>query len=408
MIAAADPSGRRRILILGAGQFQVPLIQHARAMGLETIVCSIPGPYPGLDLADHAYPVDVRDYHALLEIARKHDISAVVTDQTDIPVPIVARVAATLNLPGIGYQCATRFTNKLKMRQTCSALGIPVPEYWECIDVRDIYKFADAVGYPIIVKPLDSQGSRGVTSVTGPEGAQTAFAEAVRVSSSATVLAEAFADGQEVSVEGMASPSGFVNLAVGDIKHFAMDNRFIPHRTFYPTALPVEVVCRLCDINTVLVQGFGLPFGITHTEMKVNLGTGQITVVEAAARGGGAFISSDLVPIVSGVNVTDLLLHCCLGEITRAPEVAVLREACGYVFFWPPVRAAEASDLAAIASIPGVYRVCGHSIVPNQVPPTICDKTCRWGPILLRAENRTALESTYAKVREAVGAPQYV
>ena len=74
-------------MILGAGKFQVPIIRLAKRMGFETIVVSIGGSYPGLLVADKSYEVDVRDKETILKIAKKEEISGIVTDQTDWPVP---------------------------------------------------------------------------------------------------------------------------------------------------------------------------------------------------------------------------------------------------------------------------------------------------------------------------------
>ena len=95
---------KKRVFVLGAGKYQVPLIKKCQAMDCEVLVASIPGPYPGFDIADRAYPVDVRDRETILRIALEQEVDAVLTDQTDIPVATAAWVAAQLGLPGIGVE----------------------------------------------------------------------------------------------------------------------------------------------------------------------------------------------------------------------------------------------------------------------------------------------------------------
>ena len=68
----------RKIMILGAGIYQVPLIKKARAMGLETIVVSVPGPYPGFAFADKTYSLDTRDVSGILAAAKEEKIDGIV------------------------------------------------------------------------------------------------------------------------------------------------------------------------------------------------------------------------------------------------------------------------------------------------------------------------------------------
>ncbi len=105
---------KEKLMIVGTGKFQVPIIGQAKQMGFETIVISIGGNYPGLSIADRSCEVDVREKETILEIAKREGICGIVTDQTDMTVPTVAYVAEKMRLPGIGYECALRITNKLR------------------------------------------------------------------------------------------------------------------------------------------------------------------------------------------------------------------------------------------------------------------------------------------------------
>ncbi|HSR13588.1 MAG TPA: hypothetical protein VLS90_19225 [Thermodesulfobacteriota bacterium] len=156
---------KEKLMILGAGKFQVPIIEEAKRMGFETIVVSIPGAYPGLRLGDRSYRVDVREKETVLEIARKERITGVVTDQTDWPVTTVAYVAEKMGLPGIGYECALRITDKRRCREHCREKGFPIPAFHQASCLEEARKQAQDLRLPLVVKPVDSTAARGVAKV---------------------------------------------------------------------------------------------------------------------------------------------------------------------------------------------------------------------------------------------------
>ena len=392
----------KTVLILGAGPCQVPLIEKCRARGLRVLVASRPGAYPGFDLADQAYRVDVRDKERLRAVAAAERVAAVLTDQTDIPVSTAAWIAERLGLPGIGYACAQKFTDKQCMRRACAELGIPGPRYCVADRLAPLAQWADASGYPVIVKPVDSQGSRGVQLVRTPAELAAAFAEAAPHAAAGQVLAEEFVAGREVVIQGFAAEGRFTNLVIGDRRYFNLPGRFIPQATLFPSTLAPELQARLGDLNRRLVTGFGLPFGITHSEYLVR-DDGDIRLVEVAARGGGVFISSDLVPLACGVDVNDLLIRCALGERPAFDPAALRPAAAGYVCFALPAgEISRPPNAAELAALPGVHRACLAGLTLGARVADLSDKTGRQGPILLRAQSRAGLDALHRRVRETL------
>ena len=140
---------------------QVPIIELSKKRGFETIVVSIPGNYPGLKIADKTYEVDISDKEKILEVAKIEQVDGIVTDQLDFPVPTVAYVTEKLGLPSIGYDCALKFTNKYLMRNECARLGINNPEYYKVSTLDEAREKCLDIGFPVIIKPTDSAGSRG-------------------------------------------------------------------------------------------------------------------------------------------------------------------------------------------------------------------------------------------------------
>ena len=392
---------KKRLMILGAGHNQVPIIKQAKQMGFETIAVSIAGDYPGFSIADKSYEIDVGEKEEILEVAMREEISGILTDQTDIPIPTVAYIAEQMGLPGIGYDCALRFTNKYKMRQFCEQSGIPVPKYLKASSVKAVYEKVKQLGFPFVIKPVDSQGSRGVAKVDHLNELEEKFQKALAYSACNLVILEEFVTGLEVVVQGFVSDFEFSNLLVGDRDYFDLPNVFIPKQTMFPSLLAEELKQRILDLNFRLITSFAPKFGLTHSEYIVDEETGDIRLVETAIRGGGVFISSDLVPLACGINVHELLIELASGkDNVRIDRNNLSSGASGYVCFYLPegiIRRVNGMD--KIISLPGVHKAYLQDVQPGKRTTQMTDKTKRLGPVLIAGKDRQALQETISAVQ---------
>ena len=106
----------KKIMILGAGIYQVPLINAARKMGIYTIVSSIPGNYPGFELADKVYYENTVDKEKILEICIKEKVDGIVTSGTDVCIQTVGYVCDQMGLKGLSYEAACIANDKMLMK----------------------------------------------------------------------------------------------------------------------------------------------------------------------------------------------------------------------------------------------------------------------------------------------------
>jgi biotin carboxylase len=392
-------------MILGAGSCQVPIIQQAQKMGFYTIAVSVNGNYPGFSAADKFYAIDLREKEEILKVARKEKICGILTDQTDIPVLTVGFVAEKLGLPGIGYDCSLRFTNKFQMRQYCEKINVPVPIHYNASTLTEACNHAMKVDFPIMVKPVDSQGSRGVSRIDNATELENKIIAALGYSACREVILEQFIpNGKEVVVEGFVSDYEFSNLVVGDRYYFDLPDVFIPKQTLFPSLLPESLQQKILEINHHLITNFAPKFGITHSEYIVNPVTGIIHLVETAIRGGGVFISSDLVPMACGVNVGELLIKCATGTPNvRISPYKKENNAAGYVCFYLPegvIRRVE--GIQKVMSLAGVKKAHLDDIkIGERIGPPR-DKTMRLGPILVAGKDRTELHATIEQVQDSL------
>lgn len=384
----------------------MPIINKAQQMGFETIAVSAPGDYPGFSAADKSYPIDVRKKDEILVVAKEERICGILTDQTDIPVPTVAYVAEHLGLAGVGYDCALSFTDKYRMRRQCQNVGIPVPEFFRATSNEEASDQAKRLGFPLIVKPVDNQGSRGISKVNQPNELEEKLDNAFFFSATGAVILEEVFEGHEVVVQGFCCHSGFFNLVIGDRHYFDLPDLFIPKQTVFPSVLKYDLAQKVFAMNAHLVKSLAPKFGITHSEYLVNTKTGEIILVEAAIRGGGVFISSDLVPLTCGIDINALLIRLATGNHIKIERHQIPREpkaASAYVCFYLPEGViSRVEGLDDVMSLPGVYRTHLDEIKIGGKTKPITDKTMRLGPILVSGKNRLACEQTIRNIQRTL------
>lgn len=301
-----------KIMVIAGGEWQCPLVKNIKEMGHEIICSNLYEDSPAFKYADYCEVADVLDKEKNLEIALKYLPDAVLTDQSDIAVTTVAYVADKLGIKGIGLNIAEQFTNKRKMREFCKNNNFPTPAYKECDSKCTAQEFFRKVGKKMIMKPLDSQSSRGVHIINCEGDIEKYFDETVSFSNSTnSVLLEEYIKGTEFTVDGIMTPDGYYTTAISRKKHFDY-NPSIAQELLFTYCDDVYDYEKLERINEDIATGMGLPFGLTHAEYKCE--NGEFYLIEIAARGGGTKISSNIVPIMSGLNTNKVLVDELLGN----------------------------------------------------------------------------------------------
>lgn len=342
-----------KVMVLGASILQIPLIQQVKKNGYHVVVVSPDKNEPGFKYSDYQVYEDVSNEKEILKHAKKHKIVGITTDQTDIPVRTAAYVAEKMGLPGIGYSTACLFTDKFLMREKCKELGIPTLKYKKVNDLNDAIEFFRTLNEPAIIKPIDNQGSKGISKVNNIKELKLKFNEALFYSKSKSVLIEQFVSGREFVVEGMAFNNKFKNLICGDTHYFKLPNVFSATKRIFPSKAEEELVKRIKRLNEKIITSFGLNQGITHSEFIV--ADNEIYLIETAARGGGVFISSDLISILTGLNTEEFLVNIATGTLKKLPTIKSINKTCCYIAFFLPV--------GEVVSIEGVENVIKKSYI---------------------------------------------
>lgn len=337
----------KKVMILGANNFMLPLIKKSKELGYYTIVASPAKDEPGFEYADECVYVDLRDKEAVLKEAQRLNIDGITTDQAETPVRTVAYVADKMGLPGIGQDMAELFTNKYLMREKCREIGIDTIKYKLVTDVNDAVEFYKSLNCVAIMKPIDSAGSRGVVKLTCEADVTEHFEYSKAASKSGCVIVEEFIEGKELLIDGVTYNNCYQTLVCGEYRKCQVPGVFSEYLGKYPAEVSKEQWDEANALVKRIVEGFGLPWGRTHTEVKVN--QRGVWLMETAARGGGRYISSETVPMMTDFNSAEFLLKACTGEITEVPTISYRKVSCGYVSMFMPV--------GEVISIDGIQEV---------------------------------------------------
>ena len=388
----------QNILIIGAGDFQLPLVQRAslsyNVLLAAPVISDAFKPY----ITDSLL-IDVRDEEAILAYAREHSICGVITDQTDIAVRSVAYVAENLGLPGIGSEAGRLFTDKSLMRDRMVELGIKLLPHRTVTSMEEGLNFYREIGGNVIIKPLDTQGSRGVQICRSESELRSKYAEAARWSSGHQVLIERYATGREFVVEGIAVDFEFENACIGDTLYFDLPDAFAAKSRIFPTTADDKLRQRVLDLNTKIITGFGLKQGLTHSEFIMD--GDDIYLIETAARGGGVFISSDLIHYSCGLDTEGFLLDIATGKQKGLPEILPQQCVCGYLAFYIPTgKVLRVQGVEEVQALPYVHRNQLGKLkagIENKEGHT--DKTSRLA-LIISAPDRDTFNERAAHVRE--------
>jgi carbamoyl-phosphate synthase large subunit len=390
-------SETKRVLVICGGTWQIPIVRAAKRLGCCVACSNLYEDSPAFAYADEHFVCDVLDIEANYRFAERWKPDAIVTDQTDIAVVTVATLCERLGLPGIGSGKARLFTNKYEMcRATCAA-GIDVPDFRLCETADDALPLLKQYG-KIILKPLDSQSSRGVFSVESEADLRRMFPESQSCAlKERGVLAEQYIEGTEFTVDGLMGSDGYHVLAISEKSHYPhLPN--VANMLLFSNAHDSFDYDALRERNHALIEALDLPFGLTHTEYKYQ--DGRYYLIETAARGGGTKISSDIAPYMSGVDSSRALLRLALGEeVSAAPQLRSDRFAILEFPDLAPGRVAAIDGIDEIRALPGVVEF-GIDVAAGKTIAPIDNDRGRPAWLIAFAETRESLEDIRRQVRD--------
>lgn len=244
---------------------------------------------------------------SLYDYCRAENIDAVITDECDIAVPMAAELNSYIGSFGIPVKIAELFTDKSMMRTFLRQNRFPDIPFLNVTNPDECLEFFRQNGSKIVIKPVNSNSSHGVHSVTDPSQIPSAFFDALHYSRMGKgVIAEKYIDGTEFTVDGIMTSHGHITTAISRKTHFK-HNENIASALYFSQSSEDYNYELLRKNNDDLIEHTGLPFGLTHAEYKYC--DDNFYLIEMAARGGGNLISAIIAPYMSGIDNYDYLIN---------------------------------------------------------------------------------------------------
>lgn len=323
VMKAPSTQARSRVLVVGAGPFQLGLITAAKSIA-EVVAVDGSSRAPGLLLADHPHVVDVRDTRAVVALARELAVDGVITGASDVAVPAVSAVVDELGLVGLPTVVSERCRDKQQAFEAVRAAGLAVPETRAVRGLADVKLAVEELGsYPIVIKPRSGGGGRGVTIVRSVDELEPAVlrAQAGYIGPGASgVLVQQLVHGRSLGAEAF-----FVDGELIDA--FVLDDQFTPDFVSpVGHSLPPRIDPSLRQSVVDACAAFGRALGLTTGAVNFDLRChNEVVLIEVNPRLGGNSIT-DLVHQAYGAQLAHAAVHCALGGDPK-PSLARVRSA---------------------------------------------------------------------------------
>lgn len=399
---------KETVLLLGASADQLFSIRTAQAMGLHVLAVDMNADSPGFAIADDHAVVSTRDIPALKHFvddyqSRHGRISGVLVQGSDIP-QIVCALAEHLGTPHIPLESALISTHKLLMKCRFRERGVPIPWFSTVESVEQLRAFVSERGYPLIIKPVDRSGARGVFYLDEESDLGSLFAQSKALAFSGEVMVEEYLPGLQISTEtimcgGKAYTPGFADRNYEMLKTYAPN--IIENGGWVPSCV---TPAQRCAVES-LVEQAGLALGVTDGVVKgdVVMTPDGPKMIEMATRLSGGDFSESLIPLGCGVNIVEAALYIAVG---REPDLEKLRPqfdkgVVNRYFFPEPGRLLRIEGVEDVHAFPWVKKL-EFWYRPGDIVPSVKSHADRFGVFIVVGETREEAEARAEQVYKTI------
>lgn len=384
----------KKILVFGVGELQKSIIGRAHKMGLFVV---------GIDPCEDAYCKDNvdafevvggQDYEGTCAVVEKYGIDAIVTAATDKPLVMMARIAEKYSFPFYSVETAQWSTDKFQMKKRFELGGVPHARGRLISRVEE----ADGLVFPVIIKPRDNSGSRGVKLCRNKEDLKTSIDEALENSKLDSVLVEEFLEGPEYSIEGLHhdGKSEVIQFTEKKTTKFPY-NVELGH--IQPANISEENKQKIREIVAKIGKALNFVNCPSHTELKIN--ERGIFVIETSPRLGGDYITSTLTPLSTGVNLEDELLRIALGETINLQPEAVQYSGIRFFDLEEGCIIKHVPDASFIKTWPHVVDF-SFNLKKGEKVNKITSSLNRYGYMTLIADSRNSIDIAFERYEKTI------
>ncbi len=395
------------LVLLGAGADQLFAIKTGKALGYFVLVFDSNPASPGFDLADDSAVVSTRDVLGIISYLKTYryfsDIAGITVMGSDIP-EIVAEVAQFLKTPALSLTAAIKACHKYKMKQCFAEQGVPIPAFRLLADENDLAVFIEQQGLPVVIKPVDRSGARGVFLLDGRGDWRSLYQRSLAESFCGQVLAEEYLLGLQLSTESIIKNSAVITAGIAD-RNYEKLAAFAPHIIenggWVPSVLSSEQLSQVDSLISKASKALGIRDGIIKGDLVLTAEGPKI--IEVAARLSGGDFSESLIPLGYGVNIVEAGIRLATGEefelssYTPEPQLCVANR----YFFPPPGRLLAIHGVELVRQQSWVQKLAFSYEVGCTIPP-LRSHADRFGMFIVQGKNRSQVEERIQWVYETI------
>lgn len=377
----------KRLLVLGGAEFQIPLVKKAKGMGYYVGIVDINENSPASKYADINFKASLKNKEEVLEVAKKFQPDGITVGMVDVAVPTCAYVTNRLNLPGIDEVTAKKATDKYEMIKAFEKEDVPHP--WFIYVSKDEIKTKEInPEFPVIVKPVDMAGSRGIYLVNNKEELMLAISKSSEASDRGDVIVEEYMDGPEVSVElvvknGIPYVIQITDKTTSGAPHFAETGHL------QPSQLPNDVLDKIKDVACHAAISLNLKNSLGHAEVKVTAKGPKM--VEIGARAGGDGIAEQLIELSTGVSFSEIAIQIAMGDEIIIPNIRKNKSSCIRFILSKKGILKSIEGLGQAREIENIEEIKMYGIVGQEYQDMV-DNSGRIGYVIACAENAKAAQ----------------
>ena len=313
----------KKLLMLGGSMQQIPAIQMAKELGYYVVTCDYLPENPGHAYADEYYNVSTTDLDGVLALAQKLNIDGIVAYASDPAAPTAAYVAEKMGLPGNPYESVKLLTEKDLFRKFLKEHGLNCPKAQGFTSYEDALAAIHKFQFPVMVKPVDSSGSKGVVKIYSVEELKAAVEEALSYSRGKRFIVEEFIvkKGYQVSGDGFSVDGKLVFTSYGNELYSGKGTReYVALGEFWPSLLTPEQKEKVDEELQKLITALGMRTSAYNIEVILDEHD-TVYVLELGPRNGGSYIPQ-LIQYATGVDLVKYTILAAAGDLQEELHMA--------------------------------------------------------------------------------------
>ena len=305
----------KKVLLLGGSPFQVPSIKTAKEMGYYVVTCDYLPDNPGHKYADEYYNVSTTDKEAVLKLAKDLKINGVVCYASDPAAPTAAYVCEAMGFPTSPYKSVEILCNKDLFRDFLFKNGFHVPRAKGYTSIDEAKRDYCNFEMPVMIKPVDSSGSKGVSKISSIEQLEEKAKYALEYSRAKRFIVEEFVEkyGYQIAGDGFSVNGNLVFRCFAN-DHFdsSLSNPFVPVGASWPFNMPKTIHQKIHDEIQRLLTLLNMKTGAYNFDIRID-NNENVYLMEIGPRNGGNLLPQ-VIKYATGVNLVKYTIRAAMGE----------------------------------------------------------------------------------------------